>query len=216
MARSDPYADLDTYKARVNKTSDGDDTAIEAELLAVSDYVDRKLRVAELYFASSGATDTTRHLDGLSPYRRRAGYVDPAPELWLRAAGRQHCLRTVSSVEVDLSGDGTFTAIPAADYRLLPVDGDVHTSLEIYRSKSSRWPHGVASVKVAGTWGYAATPGAVVDLVVMATDAILRLEEAGPLLTYDQIDTAVSLAPGLVTRVRDLQDHYGWRLPVFA
>ncbi len=92
---------------------------------------------------------------------------------------------TVSSITLDTDGDGTYeTTMAASDYQLEPVNGRAAgVTSAYYRIRAVDnylWPRivGRATVRVAATWGWSATPAAVNQAAIIQTEYLFKALDA--------------------------------------
>lgn len=190
MAFSDPYADVSRYKAQIDKLTSDDDTVILSQLKAVSRWLERKLGVVSF---NQDATATARVLiaeAGPDGYAQNVLLTPPIAS------------STGLEVKVDTDSDGDFsdeTALPAADYELLPRDALLRTEVVPYTSIALTswgaygftWPIR-SRVQVTAVWGWPVVPEAIVNACVEMT-AMLRGESpyfTGRINEMDQVQDA--------------------------
>lgn len=207
MPITDAYADNVRYKAIVGKTSGDNDTEIDAQLLAVTRYLDRKLGrffnrddavVARVYYPE--------------------GYFGGNPEAenpWVgQRSSRMLEVDDISTttgllIKIDTNRDGLFTdetALASTDYELLPLNADkgpepkpwnvIH--LPVWSTKIG-WMPG-APVQVTARFGWPAVPEAIVQATCQLT-AILRLES--PRAT-SQISAGLDTVLGASRQAQDI------------
>lgn len=92
---------------------------------------------------------------------------------------------SVSSITLDTDGDGTFeTTMAATDYQAEPVNGrSSGVASSYYRLRAIdnyTWPilAGRATVRVAATWGWAATPAAVKQAAIIQCEYLFKALDA--------------------------------------
>lgn len=92
---------------------------------------------------------------------------------------------TVSSITLDTDGDGTYeTTMLTSDYQLEPVNGRAAgVTSPYYRVRAVDnylWPRivGRATVRVAATWGWTATPATVKQAAIIQTEYLFKALDA--------------------------------------
>jgi hypothetical protein len=209
MGVTDAYATVDEYKARVGKTTSGDDTVLAAQLLTVSRQIDKE---CERFFGQDAAA-VDRLYDGNGLTRL---YVDDIASL------------TELAVKVDLDGDWDFgdtdeVLTKDTHFWLGPVNADKGSEPGPWRcldiipgnGRLSLWPERPRSVQVTALFGWPAVPGAVKELTVyMTRDWRARLE-SGPTLMLEDSGAQVRLSPETFLLLRDVKRQYG-RVMLFA
>ena len=168
MPLGDSYAALPELKARLNITDDADDDALTNALAVASRGIES---CTHRQFNDAGSA-TAR--------------VFPPESAWL--AKVDDFSTTVGLiVEVDTSGDGTYSATwTAADYELHPLNGVVQGQ--------SGWPYWKirlvaparyfpchrrrASVRVTARWGWAAVPAPVKEATLILAEDVFKLPSA--------------------------------------
>ena len=189
------YADFDFYAARENADME-DQAVIEAQALAVSRYLDRKLRCMPGGFAP--ITDATFYFDGSGddtlPLRDEEGAYYP--------------LRSVSadSIRPDYERSGDYDNTPFAwdldDTFVWPIPrnataiGRPIKALELRRigpAPITIWPYKDGAVRITGDWGWAETPPAIKELVVKLTRDVIDSQRGGGTASIAPLEEGISL-----------------------
>lgn len=182
MSVQDAYANDTKYKAIIGKSTGDNDTEINAQLLAVSRYIERRLG---RFFNRDDAVTSRLYYP--------SGYFSGNPEAenpWVgQPSSRTLEVDDISTttglvITIDSNRDGSFsgeTALTAADYELLPLNADkgpepkpwniIH--LPVWSTRIG-WMPG-APVQVTARFGWPAVPEAIAQATCQLT-AILRLE----------------------------------------
>lgn len=208
------YIDREGYRARTGDKSVATDGNLDAQIEMACRTVDRELGVAPGMFGPSSAT-----------FRFNA---NGGTRLWLRdTSDDQYYLRTITadSLTIDSDGDGSFD-----DYTWDFADawirggpenavtfGEAFTSIELLSRLSTApiatWPSAVNCIQIAGTWGYAVTPGAIIELVVDMVHTVRQSGLAGG-TGFPTIEGDLPLSTSMLPTLRRLKAHYSQRLAV--
>lgn len=210
MAVTDSYATAAEYRARVNKTDTGDDTAILAQATAVSRYIDNKLR----RFFTQDATATPRYYEGFQEKRIQVDDIASTTNL---------------AVKIDLDGDYAFTTsnetLTLNDHFFLwPYNAAKGseawpwTHLEVVSNNAifTVWPKQARAVEVTAIFGWPAVPAAIKEATVSLTRYMRDLQEAGTTLAIQEIDFAVQQSPMMQKLMTDLWMVYGRKILTFG
>lgn len=164
MALGDAYATASQYRAAKKGNSSSDDTVIGRDLKAVSRYID-KMTHRRMGF-NVDASDIARVYD-----------IDDASMLL-------PIFDTVSitTVEIDETRGGTWTALAATDWELLPLnaasDPEPRPYYELGALPTGQYSKGWARggrMRITGKCGWPAVPDAIVSACIELT-AIFRIE----------------------------------------
>lgn len=169
MAITDGYTTLATLKAELGVTTVDDDTRLERVVETVSRSIDEYTGFPERQFFQSAA-GTVRYYTAELPLVLYVGDFD-----------------TITAVEVDRSGDGTYetsldiTAGTGVVHRA-PYNandqGKPYTRLEVSSNAATTFPVGVRrGVKVTGTWGWPAIPKQVEEACLIQSARVFRRAE---------------------------------------
>lgn len=195
MAWNTPYATKDTYKARVRKASSADDTAIDDQCEAASQFINRAAGGRSFNRSDPGETRIYRGRD-----RARLGIDD---------------LVTLTSCEIDTANDGTYaTAIPIADLDLLPLNAAERVPAEPYRQITLARDVSIGvfpanmRVRLTGTWGWPAVPMSIVEYTILVVRTWRDLEESGYTLQAQSVDQLVTFSPEISRMVETLKRTY--------
>jgi hypothetical protein len=185
--------------------STGDDSVLTSQLTLATRLTERSLRVMPGAFLPQSAETFT--FDAIGGTR-----------LYLRDnSGVQYFLRTVTAdgIGVDLDRDGTYDYY-ALDFADAWVRGIPESALAFNRPFTAIdllpgisgaaplvWPDQAASIRIAGAWGWAVTPEAIVDFVVHITHDLRSAHQAGATFEIPAIDGTISL--------RDQTGRWLWR-----
>ncbi len=167
------YAALATLKLDVGISDANDDALLQLALDAATTWIDQ-------YTGRSfvGETGATKYY-----YPTASRYLDLTPDI-----------RTVTSINTDINGDGTFTdSFAATDYLLAPLnpepDAGIYSRIEITPlSAKSFTPN--RRIKVVGDWGYTvsgAAPPSIQKACLIQASRLFKRKEApfGILQTTD-------------------------------
>jgi len=201
-AISDAYASCEEYRARVDHIDATDDDRLLSQLMAVSRYLDQRLR----RFFSRDAAVVVRTLDGNG--QRRLYVPDIATATGL-------------IVKVDLDGDFDFdaadeTLIRDTHFWVGPANADKgpevwpFENLEIIPGNGRlwRWPERARAVQVTASFGWPAVPGAIREATISVTRQLRDMLEAGATLTLQSIETAVNVSPNMSALLLDMERQY--------
>lgn len=203
MALADAYATFDEYRAHTGLRSDGDQDTYEALLVTASRMIERW---TERVFNQSAA-GVARYFDGNG---RAEMYIDD--------------LATLTAVDLDTTGDGSYAvSVDPAAVLLRPRNaaelGEPYTSVELVPARGaplSAWPSRPAAVRITGTWGYAAVPGAIRDATILIARQLRDLQQSGLTLTVEVADQQLQVRPGSFSLIAALREQYSRRLPGIA
>ena len=183
MAILDAYATATNYRVQTGEKTTGTDTVLDAQLLTISRLLERSLHVQPGAFNTHTGTYT---FDG------RGGKV-----LDLRdRAGLTYFLTSVTanSLGIDSECDGTFDGylwdLSDAWVRGLPENAAAHSEpfsrIEILSHISTAeltvWPVKPAAIRIAGTWGWGAVPGVIMQLTVSMVHDLRQAQLSGALM----------------------------------
>ena len=203
------YAEFNDYAQRENADL-ADQNTIEAQLLAMSRYIDRKLRCAPGLFAP--ADGQTFYFDGsgshLLPLRDDEGAYYP--------------LRSVDADAIrpdyDRTGDyDQALSWDLDDVFIWPIPrnhegiGRPIKSLElrrIGRAPYTIWPYADGSVRITGDWGWAQTPPAIVELVVKLTRDVVDSQRGGGTASIAPLEEGVPLMDDTWRLWRSIENQY--------
>lgn len=189
------YASVADYRSRVGILTGVDDATLQAQLDAVSAYLDRRLG------RSFGleAQATPRYFGG-------TGSV-----LWI-----DDCGVSPQAVEADLDGDGAYElTVPLPAVLLEPANalarGWPVTRLVLRSGNGvlAAWPSQPQSVRVTARWGWPVVPGPIREATVVIVRQLRDLGLGGVLQAVTQLDAAVQRSDVLPGLIRDLVREYG-------
>ncbi len=211
-----PYASAGEYRLRTAQK--GENAAeLTSQLLMADRLLERTLEVPPGAFLSYSETHT---------FDAHGGTV-----LRLRdRAGAGYFLRDITAnlLELDTENDGTYDGalldLDDAWVRGLPENaallGEPFTALEILAHLSTAdpraWPSNPASVRITGTWGWAAVPGAIKELVIDIVHGVRSAQLAGPALDVPVIEEGFTLSRDAFFRMREMKQRYGRRIAAIA
>jgi len=211
MALLDAYATVADYQARNSGGVAVSNPSLLGEyLVASSRLLDRELGLHDGAFNSHVATYTFDAHGGSVLYLRD------------RASGG-YFLQSIPSggigidTEVDGTYDGEALSLGGA-VRGLPENAAPSTALELlpFGSRTS-WPDRVASVRIAGaTWGWAAVPEMVREIVVSMVRDLSDHHGGGAAAQYQRMDDLMPLSDQTWRLIRSAKQRYSRRLPVVA
>ena len=209
---STSYVDFDFYAARENSDTE-DQTAIEAQVLAMSRYVDRKLSCmpggfapitsATFYFDPQGHETLylrdhndfvyplrTVVADGIRPDYARTGDYDNTrfkwdlDDVWIWPSPR----------------NGAAIGVPFESLELRRV-GNVPITL---------WPYSDGSVRIEGDWGWVATPPAIKELVVKLARDVIDSQRGGGTASIAPLEEGVPLMSDTWRLWRSIEREFGY------
>lgn len=199
MPISDAYCDNTKYKAIIGKLSGDNDSEIDAQLLAGSRYIERKLG---RFFNKDGTALTRLYVPGEVAYGAVLQVNDMAAAPTL--------------IRIDADRSGTYeTTLAATDYELLPRNALRGPEVQPYRQ--IRLLSGGAYtawnldglVEVTAVWGWPAVPEAIIQGLCQVV-AILRLESPRATMQLSQgFDSAIGASREAQDIVEQLQRVYG-------
>lgn len=164
MALLDPVATVEEYRAATGRASSAGDAQIFEALVSNTRRLERMAKAAPGYWQTHSAT---------YDFDARGG-----PILRLRQNGRGYCFTaiTANSLQVDDDDDGTYEySWDTADAWIRPEPVNASTASEPYKAiriltgrsaPRTTWPNAEHSVRIAGTWGWAAVPRPVRAAVI--------------------------------------------------
>lgn len=225
MALLDAYATATEYRAMTGDKATGTDATLDAQLVAMSRMVEKSLQLM------AGAFNTH---SGTYVFDCHGGRL-----LWLRdRAGLAYFLQTITAnaLGIDLDRDGSYDyyTLDLADtwVRGLPENAaalsEPFTAIEILGDRvnaaPTEWPEMAAGVRIAGTWGWAAVPRIVKDLVIHRTHELREAHKGGALeamSNFEGLGGAFNASGGAMgSRTfwlwKEAERLYGRRLPVIA
>lgn len=185
-AVTDAYAKVTDYKAAAGLTDDSKDLAVARDLMAVTQFLARRLNrfftkdaaaVARTFWTPNGRS--IGNPDGENPYGYGAR-ENPQAILFV-----DDMAVAPTSIKIDTDRDGSFadeTALAAADYLLQPLNAPAgpepapYTSLELTPWGAwGSWPRGCL-VEVTAQWGWPGDPPPAIVSATIELTRILRLE----------------------------------------
>ena len=214
MALTDAYVTVADFRARIGEKSDGADSVLTAQLLNTQRELERALGLHLGAFNSHTGT-----------------YIFPAhggTVLRLRdSAGRGYFLQSITAdkIEIDSDADGTYGgyALDLADgwVRGIPENAaafsEPYTALELLPLSDADptcWPDASGAVRITGTWGWAAVPGIIVDLICHRTNEMRTAFKEGGLGTVPAFGTEGTMRPSTAWLWREVEAMYGRWIPV--
>lgn len=220
MAWADAYATDAEYRARVGDNSSGVDTTLDSILLTASRLVEQRLgRV----FNQSTA-DQARYFEGVG-HEGFDPYGDRARKL---AIDDLVSLAATTPIAVDLAMDGTYSTTFAASTwavltpfnAALQPEPEPYTHIELLRRGSptlAYWPRVPRVVRVTGTWGWPAVPGAIKELTIQIAHRIKQAHDAGSSGEIPTFEGGSAIIGEADWRLwRDIEMRYSRRVPAVA
>jgi len=195
----------------------GTDATLDAELLGVSRLLEKSLQVAPGAFNS--VATSARVFDGFGE-----------PILYLRdRADRAYFLQSIDTdglkIDEDLDGSYDDYTWDFADawVRGLPENAaagsEPFTAIEIRpvtTAPRTTFPNLPGCIQITGTWGWAAVPELIKQLVCHRTNALRGAQLAGATPTMPGIDSGIPLGPRTGWLFKEAERLYGRRLPVIV
>ncbi len=209
----DDYLQPQEYRDRTGDRSVVGDLTIEAQITTACRALDRELGVAPGMFAPIASTTFTFSTIG-------------GTRLYLRdSSGYGYFLRSIAAdgLKLDTDGDGAYDDYlwDLADgwVRTIPENaaafGEPYIALELVTTHPSlpvsRWS---ASLQITGTWGWDATPGALVELAVDLVHNLRQGVLAGS-IGAPTVD-GMPLSPSMWPVLQRLKSAYSRRIPAIA
>ena len=217
MALLDSYATLAQYRAAIGDKATAADATITAELTVMTRQLERALMLAPGYFNASSASQA-RVFDG-----------NGRDTLQLRdSAGYAYCLTAIATdgiaIDSDLDGSYDYTLdLADAWVRGLPENAAAHsepfTAIQLRPLSSATltiFPRLPGCVQITGTWGWAAVPQIIQDLVIHRTHELRQGLSAGATGAVAAFDGVEQMQPKTLWLFREAERLYGRQLPVFA
>lgn len=205
------------YRDRTGKQSTAADTTIGALLTTMTRVVERRIGVAPGMLKPQTGLTFTFSAQGGSRLHLRDD------------RGSQYLLRSITadSLKIDASRDGTFDdyLLDTADLWVTPIPVNAaaleqpYTAIDLRPLASAtitQWPDAEASVQITGTWGWAATPGALKERVIAMTRELIETHAAGPTLTIANLDESVQINPTTRSLMAMLEREFRYRIPAVA
>lgn len=200
MAINDPLATFAEYQARTGVPDNSDQTVIEAHILTASGLMQR------FTGRSFNATTGVRYYDG-----------NGRAELYVAD------FTAITEIALDTDGDGVHETVLGATWIGRPYEAadlsEPYTSVELMPysgAEATVFPAGSHNVKITGTHGWAAVPGAIRDATVIIARQLRELAESGLTLTVQASDEELRVMPGAFSLLTAMQTEYGRRMPGFA
>lgn len=211
----DAYVDADGYRARTGNQGTGTSTLIDEVLLTASRLLDRELGIAPGHLGPVTSTSYRFDAHGGTTLRLRDN------------AERQYFLRTIDadSLTIDYDADGSFDDylwdFADAWLRGAPENavtfGEAFTSIELLShidtAPLTLWPDLRDCIRITGTWGFPAVPGAVQELVVDIAHNLRQRQLAGG-ISVPSADDSLPLSSAMWPVLRRARDEYSRRLPI--
>lgn len=175
------YQERQTVPGQTPPVLDAGDTAVlQAQLAAVSRYVDQRLRVAPGHFAPIATATYV--------FRGRRGSV-----LRLRdEEANTYALRALSGAGITATyRDGTTRTWAALGESLQPRPLNavaLGRPIHALQLTDVYWPDDAGTVSIEGAWGWAAVPGPILELVVGLTRDWRDAQRGGAAATITNID----------------------------
>ena len=206
------YVDFDFYAARENADMT-DQTAIEAQVLAMSRYLDRKLDMMP---------------GGFAPIASATFYFDPQGHETLNLRDHEDALYPLRSVvadgirpDYDRTGDYDNTTFKwdLDDVWIWPsprngaATGRPFRSLELRRVGNvpiTLWPYSDGSVRIEGAWGWAATPPTIKELVVKLTRDTIDSQRGGGTASIAPLEEGIPLMSDTWRLWRSMERAFGY------
>lgn len=221
MALTDAYATIAQYTARTGDSTAGADSTLTAQLLAVQREMERAIGVPLGAFNSHTATYTF-------PAIPRVNISLDGTILRLRdSAGLGYFLQSVTAdkIEIDSDADGTYGgyALDLADAWVKGVPenaaafSEPYTALQLLSIDAADptcWPVGPSMVRITGTWGWAAVPGIIVDLLCHRTHELVTALKDGGTGEIPGFVNGVAMRPTTSWLWREIEALYGRWVPV--
>ena len=216
MALLDAYATIAQYRAAIGDKASAADATITAELTVMSRQLERALMLAPGYFNVSSASQA-RVFDG-----------NGRDTLQLRdSAGYAYCLTAIATdglaIDSDLDGSYDDYTLDFADawVRGLPENAAAHsepfTAIQlrpVSGATLTTFPRLAGCVQITGTWGWAAVPQIIQDLVIRRTHELRQGLVAGAMQAVASFDGGEPMQPRTAWLFKEAERLYGRQLPV--
>lgn len=209
------YVDRGEFRERIGDKSTTSNDMVDSVLEMACRAIDRETGVAPGMWApiSSTALKFTAY-GGTTLYLRDT-------------SGGQCFLRTITTnkLEIDSDADGSFDDYvwDLADgwVRALPENAaafsEPYTALELnpYHASAplTTWPTYKNAIQITGTWGWAVTPGAIVELVVDMARNVLQAQRSGA-VGIPSFEGELPLSPGMWPILQRVKAQYSQRVPL--
>lgn len=224
MAVTDAYATVEEYRSRTDSNSDSDDAEITVQLVAASRLIDNACNT----FFTKDVSPVERILSGPVgvPFRLSQRDISYVPE-FIVGASRLYLPVGIASttglvVKVDTSGAPSATPTwqtltKDTHFWLCPENAgygpepEPYTYLDVIPDNGvfDVWPSQRRAVSITARWGWPQVPLAVKEATIMLARQIRDLQEAGPLLTLQNLDGQVRLSPDLNRLIKQITSSYG-------
>jgi len=217
MALGDSYASAADYRARAGKTDTGDSTMLDAQLKAVSHYIDTRCRRRDGFNQSTSVEARLydiRCLPGpgvafLADYWRRVWLPDDVATL------------TGLIVKVDLNRDYDVadtgeTLTINTDFWAGPSNAAVGADpkpfefldLHPLSTKATAWPEQRRALEVTAKFGWPEVPEAIKELTVAIARELRDRQNSGATATQQVLDGVILRSQEISFFMRDIERQY--------
>ena len=216
MALGDAYATAADYRARVGKTNTADSTMVDAQLKAVSHYIDSRCRRRDGF--NQSASVEARMYDIGCQSGPGVAFLADWRRVWL-----PDDIATVTGlvVKVDLNGDydvadSNETLTINTDFWVGPANAAVGADPKPYEfldlhplsTKASAWPQQRRALEVTAKFGWPEAPEAIKELTVAITRQLQDLQMSGATAALQVLDQVVTGSRELTMLMRDIERQY--------
>lgn len=215
MALLSAYATDTQYRARTGDQTTGTNTTLDAQLLGVSRLLERALQVMPGAFNThTGTYVFDGNGESILHLRDRAGFAYPFTAI------------TADSLKFDTDLDGSFDdyelSLGSEGVRGLPENAAAFSepfyAIELRAVSSAtitKFPKLPGCVQIAGTFGWAAVPETIINLVVHRTHELREALKDGGVGTLPAFDAGVPMRPQTAWLWKEAEGLYGRRIPIF-
>jgi hypothetical protein len=216
LAIGDAYAQAADYRTRVTKTATTDDITIDAQLKAVSHFLDRRCRRKDGFNQSTSVEARTYDI-GKRP-EAGAAFTPDYLRLWL-----PDDVATVTGliVKVDLNGDydvtdANETLAINTDFWVGPIGAAVGSDPQPYEFLDIKptstvfgsWPQQRHAIEITAKFGWPEVPKAIKEAVVTITRQMRDAQESGYTLTLENLDQGISQGREVAMLVNRIEAQY--------
>lgn len=216
MALGTAYATAAEYRARVTKADNSDDATIDAQLAAVTHYLDRRCRRSDGF--NQSASVEARTFDITRTPENGAAFTSDYLRLWLPAdvaTVTGLIVKVDNNADYDVADTGETLAINT-DFWVGPTNAAVGSDplpyeyLDIKPTSTliSAWPLQRRAIEITAKFGWPEVPEAIKEAVITMTRMLRDLEESGYTLTLENLDAGQPYGREIAMIVNRIEAQY--------